>query len=1004
MKLMDTYFKEQEDHANLYGKDKSIILMQVGSFFEAYQQDTRGFDLDIISDITNCNISKKDGVRMLGFPLQSLNKYLNMLVNEGFQVKVIEQNAIAKIHGKVNEKTNGKIERYTKGIYSKGTIIDLDNKDNNYILSLWLEKDDNNLDIIGVTICDISTGILEIKDCLCDQQDTYQALDEIATYINTYNPSEVILGSSQDCTWTKDKIKYLELEDKKYYIANTNNKLYHKLQYQKHELSKIFNQKNPIEYLEIEQYHYGRISLMMLLEYIEHHNKDLLKNLNNIQNYNNNSYLYLGNNAIQQLHVLSSDPNQNKVGNKYKSLYDVVNFTLTPMGRRFLKKELSHPLINPDSIKARYDLIKKFKEYIEPIKSDFQYVCDMEKMHKKLISGELHPTELHRWIVSYNRIISLYKKIGKIYKLIDESALEIYDILNKTFDLETLPGYSNSNNITNIFLPGISKEIDELQSKIDENRKVFKDLAKFIEDFPSGGKKTINCKVEFNERDGYHLITTKKRWKELEEDFGMSSKVISGISIKELTGKDNSASGTKIFSEKLIKTSGELIKKEYEIIDKIQEKYKEYCINFCDKYKKQINSIIQWVSYVDFIYSGAMCIEKYKYSIPVIEDTKESWFICEKIRHPIVERLSDNYVPFDMELGLTNNNGYNGITLFGLNSAGKSTLQKSVGLNIILAQMGYPVACVKLKFSPYHSLFTRISGNDNLFKGLSSFTVEMLEIRNILKRTNNRSLIIADEVCRGTEYESGLIIVLTMIKLLSEKKANFITASHLHELVNHEMYKKLDNIRSFHIKILYNEKTNVITYNRELCPGSGDNFYGLLVAKSLIDDREFLQISTDIKNSMVTTKKDTSKYNSKIVKDECSVCHKKVRDQSSEVSLETHHIVFQKDAVNNMINEYQHKNTQSNLVVICQKCHDDVDRGNINIVGKVETSVGEELIIDIDENKKVISTEKTELEKRVIELSQKKFSQKMIKEKLSNENINLSVSKISKIILEHNHQ
>jgi DNA mismatch repair protein MutS len=271
----------------------------------------------------------------------------------------------------------------------------------------------------------------------------------------------------------------------------------------------------------------------------------------------------------------------------------------------------------------------------------------------------------------------------------------------------------------------------------------------------------------------------------------------------------------------------------------------------------------------------------------------------------------------------------------------------------------------------------------------------MLEIRNILKRTNNRSLIIADEVCRGTEYESGLIIVLTMIKLLSEKKANFITASHLHELVNHSVYKSIKSLRSFHIKILYDEKTNIITYNRELCPGSGDNFYGLLVAKSLIDDREFIQISTDIKSNMVSTKKDTSKYNSNLIKDECSVCKKKVKDD--QVSLETHHIVFQKDAVNNIINGYQHKNSSSNLVVICQKCHDEVDRGNINIIGKIETSKGEELIIK-EKEELIISEELTEVEKKVIELSKKKMSQKMIKEKLSQENINLSVSKIGKII------
>ena len=154
----------------------------------------------------NCAISKKDktqplssdNVKMLGFPLQSLNKYLNILVEAGYQVKVIEQNAIGKIHGKVNPKNNGKIERTTKGVYSRGTMIDLDNKDNNYILSLWLDKDDHNLDIIGVTICDIGTGLLEIKDTLCNKDDVYQALDEVSLYINTYNPTEIILSNTEN--------------------------------------------------------------------------------------------------------------------------------------------------------------------------------------------------------------------------------------------------------------------------------------------------------------------------------------------------------------------------------------------------------------------------------------------------------------------------------------------------------------------------------------------------------------------------------------------------------------------------------------------------------------------------------------------------------------------------------------------------------------------------------------------------------------------------------------
>lgn len=999
MKLMDKYFKEYNDHVIEYGTEKSIVFMQVGSFYEAYRSDTQGYNLDILSDLLNCMISKKDkssplsadNVEMIGFPLQSLNKFINILTDEGYQVKVIEQNGTSK--------TTTKIERSVKAIYSRGTMIDLDSKDNNYIMSLWLDKDDNNLDILGVTICDIGTGVLEIKDCLCESTDLYQALDEVGGYINTYNPSEVILSSNKDVIWTDKKLKYLELEDKKYIMRDSKDKLYHKLNYQKHELSKIFNQKSPIEYLEIEQYHYGRISLMMLLEYIEHHNSELLKNLTNVQNYNSKEYLYMGNNALQQLHVLNNDGYQNKIGNKYKSLFDVVNFTLTPMGRRKLKRELCYPLTDVNSIQRRYDLIVRFQPNINALKEDMQYISDIEKMHKKLTSGDLPSMDLYKWIISLERISNIHKKLETIYKLSDPKALNICNILLKTFDKEKLSLYNTMIISENIFLPKINLELDNIQTKIDGNKRLLEKIAKYVEEFSvydNSKKKNASCKVEYNERDGYHLITTKKRWKDIEVDIKKQDIIIDGIKIIEFTGKDNSVSGTKLFSDQLRKISDELIKSESEISNKVQEAYKTYCIEFCEKYKQEITSIISWISYVDFIYSGAMCIDKYKYCIPEIKQDVKSWFTCEKIRHPIVERISDNYVPFNMELGVN----FSGITLFGLNSAGKSTLQKSVGLNIILAQMGYPVACVKFTFSPYHSLFTRISGNDNLFKGLSSFSVEMLEIRNILKRTDSKSLIIADEVCRGTEYESGLIIVLTMIKLLSEKNTSFITASHLHEIVNNHVYKNIKTIKSFHIKILYNEKTNVITYNRELCEGSGDNFYGLLVAKNLIDDREFIQISSDIKSSMVTTKKDTSKYNGNLIKDECGICKKKVRDNSDAVSLETHHIIFQKDAdINGMINEYQHKNSASNLVVICQKCHDDVDRGKINIVGKVETSSGEEIIIKDKSNKlEEIIEEMTDLEKKVIELSNKKLSQKMIKEKLSQENINLSVSKISKII------
>ena len=1004
MKLMDVYFKELEDHQKIYGKDKSILLMQVGSFYEAYQTDNLGFDLKIISELTNFIITKRDKSNpitnidnpfTLGFPLNSLNKYVRILTDAGYQVKVVDQNN--------NSKFNTKITRHTKAIYSSGTMIDLDHKDNNYILGLWFDNSDDETNIIGITIADISTGEWEIKDCLCSKDDKYQSLDEVCRYINMYNPVEIVLSSNT--TIHTSIIKYLELEDKNYYIFDSKNKLFHKLVYQNETLAKIFYQKNSIEYLDIEEYHYGRISLMLLIDYIEMHNPDLLKNLTNVRNYIDQQHLYLGNNALNQLYVLSSEGLQNKIGNRFKSLFDVINITATPMGRRRLKRELTHPLINTQDIQTRYDLIQKIAKHTDELKTELQYITDIEKMQKKLQIGELSPYDLYKWIVSYERILNVEKIIDTIYPLKSTNINNIYTIMKKTFNIDKLSLYVSIMNIKdNLFQPKINKELDMIQQKLDDNREILNKIAEYITNI--GDKKGAVCSVAFNERDGHHLYTTKKRWQSIQnivtkEDSKLEiNKKSIQIQFTKFVGKDNSATGTKIFSDELKKISDELISYENKLSEKMQEEYVKFSIEFTNKYKDELSEIINWVSYIDFLYSGSQCMKKYLYTIPNIVEDSKSWLEASKIRHPIVERISTNYIPFDIQLGKE----FTGITLFGLNSAGKSTLQKSVGLNIILAQIGYPVACDTLTYSPYHSLFTRISGNDNLFKGLSSFSVEMLEIRNILKRTNNRSLIIADEVCRGTEYESGLIIVLTMIKILSDKQSNFITASHLHQIVNSDVYKQLKNVKSYHIHISYDEETNIIKYDRILREGSGDNFYGLLVAKNLIDDQEFVQLSTEIKTDVLSIKKETSKYNTKIIKSECQICKLTISSKANVTSLETHHIVFQKDADENGVinsNGMKHIHNASNLMVVCQKCHDDIDRGNIVVTRKIETSKGEELDIKFIEDIKLESihnSEESKIEEKVINLSKKKLNQKLIKERLFKENIHISVAKISKIL------
>ena len=245
-----------------------------------------------------------------------------------------------------------------------------------------------------------------------------------------------------------------------------------------------------------------------------------------------------------------------------------------------------------------------------------------------------------------------------------------------------------------------------------------------------------------------------------------------------------------------------------------------------------------------------------------------------------------------------------------------------------MAQMGYPVAAKNFTYSPYHSIFTRISSSDNIFKGLSSFALEISELRAIIKRSNINTLVIADEVCKGTEHKSSLIIVLTMLEILSNRKSSFITATHLHDLVNIDRLKNLKNIKSYYLHVEYNEEKNTIVYDRILKEGSGDNFYGLNVAKYLISDDRFMNIANNIKKDvfelpdLVNGK--SSNYNPDLYMDKCQICG--YSPKKSEIPLETHHITFQKDFINGINKDKFHlqKNHKGNLMVLCRECHDKI--------------------------------------------------------------------------------
>jgi len=433
----------------------------------------------------------------------------------------------------------------------------------------------------------------------------------------------------------------------------------------------------------------------------------------------------------------------------------------------------------------------------------------------------------------------------------------------------------------------------------------------------------------------------------------------------------------------------------------VREVYLKKLAEFDFKYSETLKLITKYIATLDFYKSAAKTAIKYGYKRPTIDLTHQHSFIeTEELRHPIIERIQEDieYVPNDIEIGDT------GILLFGTNASGKSSLMKAIGLNIIMAQAGLFVSASKFTFKPYKYLFTRINNNDNIFKGESSFAVEMNELRSILKRATPNSMVLGDELCSGTESVSALSIFAASVDFLVSKKSSFIFATHLHELCKMDSIMALkDHIKLFHLKVIYDKERDKLIYNRKLTEGSGNAIYGLEVCKAMDMDRTFLEKATEIRQKLMGVSENIlenkqSKYNTALFVDNCMVCRAKAED--------VHHIKFQCTAdINNMIGHIQ-KDIKSNLVPLCKPCHIKVHNDNLRIHGYIQTNTGIDLnfeYIEEKENKKQKEARKKlnpdQIEDIKACLSKyNKLNQKTICLKLQTDyNIKISVATLSKV-------
>ena len=1007
--LIDDYVNYQNIYKQKYGK--AIVLYQNGSFYEIYNIDENNNELAKICELLNIQHTRKNksilqisksNPALAGVPLASLKKYLNVLLNNNYTVVLVEQ---------VTDPPNPK--RDVTNIYSPSTYIDNINVPySNIIVSLYISqeycmKSYKKVFIYSLCNIDITTGKCSVYQSNNYIYDKCAMFDDIFRYIESNNCKELIINTNNIDQFNREELlQNINANNRILHLTfNCIDKKYLSISYINEFLGNIYGTTgflSPIEYLNFEKNLEIAYSFIILLNFCYEHNPNIIEKLKVPTFYEYDEHLILYNNSIYQLDIIEYNKYNDNNCN-YKSLFNIINKCSTNIGKRLLNYRILNPITNVDKINSRYDQIEYLLNFrkLDNLDNILKNISDIERMHRKITLKILQPHE-------YFTLTYTYKNILKLFNIIDKSSYQLFSIsedliikyndyisyYESIFDMDEL-GKCGLNNINNSFFKnGIYEEIDNIQLEINNIKDYFITISKYLSNFIEDGCDFV--KLENNDRDGYFFYTTKNRSDILLKKLPVNDK--SKYEIKKYNGNN-----VKIVSDELIEKSNKLIILEANMQKILREKYIELLSNIDEKYNKLFNEICNFIGILDVAKSGALCSLLYNYSKPIISNkyNGESYFSAFEIRHPIIEVVNQefDYVKNDIEL-LKGSHEKSSMLLYGLNSAGKSSLIKAVCLNIVLCQMGYYTSSTNFTYYPYNKMFVRISCDDNLYKNLSSNAVEITELRSILEYADSKSIVVSDELCKGTETMSGISICASALIYLTHKNISYLNTTHYHELYEIDAIKNLEKLSIKHINVSYDEKSDNIIYIRKLVDGIPPNkYYGLEFASYLIKNDDFIKCAFELRSKLLNKEHEIitnkiSNYNSDLYMNKCVICGV----DGSEYPLDCHHIKFQQ-----FFNKYDfNKNKLSNLVVLCKTHHNEVHHDNLIINGYSDTIKGKVLDYEVV-NEKELNKRKKYGEKDILLINDlaKKFNnnnKNIINELKNNHEINISNKTLTSIL------
>lgn len=852
----------------------------------------------------------------------------------------------------------------------------------------------------GISSIDTSTGESYIYEIYESDYDLNYFTDELFRYLQSVKSIETVIYSngcsssnsnSSSCSDKMNSSVLKDLEIPENYSVKVKNlekeKMY--IDYQNKLLGKIFKketQLSKLEELDLEKFPLASIAYTQLLEFVMEHQKNLVSQLIQPEYYTREEKCILEKNAMYQLNIIPTRE-QEKNYKSLSSVFNVLNKTNTCMGKRLLYKRLLNPICNIDKLNESYnkiqfyvDLMNTEPETFKIINRYFKEILDLEKMARNMFLLSLDLASFSNFIDNLKTGIKAVKCINKEYKKYCKKETETQSkefTLKETQSIKEIVKFieevEKSVNITkgvikestNEKLDGCNKEIKECENKLEEIRQELLVLLK------SKDKKVNDTSIKLEKLDkGLHYYTlTKIRHSKIKSQLKNYKSTVQTNNVRLTSSVSDS------YSSRLINLKESKSLLENEILCELME-------TFTNNYSVSIRNFIRGIALNDFYISGAKTASINKYYKPilvsqstVLENNAEreennnvkreakngvesgvereaengvesgSEITVKELRHPLVEKLltETEYIANDINL----NKKESGILLFGLNASGKTTIQKSVGVAVIMAQSGLFVPAKEMKLVPFKKILTRITGSDDIHKGQSTFVMEMTELNGILRRADKNTLVIGDEICHGTEAHSGSGIVGASLIRLSELGAKFIFATHLHNLSESNYIKNVETLKMKHLSVEY--KDDYFIYTRKIKEGSGPSTYGIEVAKALGLPENVMEMAEKIRETEsgiskgLTTK--VSNYNRKKIMDSCEICgtemgNAKVSHKEGKiVPLNTHHIKFQKDSVDNF-NGFTHKNHPSNLMTVCNNCHDLIHEGKININNRILTNKG----------------------------------------------------------------